>query len=70
MTQTQLRELIKPLNKQERHLLRELLDEETQNGNSSGEQQVSQDNPLRGSILRYDDPFGPAAPLEDWEVLQ
>jgi len=25
---------------------------------------------LRGSVLRYDDPFGPACPLEDWEALQ
>ncbi len=25
---------------------------------------------LRGSVLRDDDPFGPAAPLEDWEALQ
>jgi hypothetical protein len=26
--------------------------------------------PLRGSVLRYDDPFGPAVPEEDWEALQ
>lgn len=25
---------------------------------------------LRGSILRDDDPFGPAVPEEDWEVLR
>ncbi len=25
--------------------------------------------PLRGSVLRFDDPFGPAAPEEDWEAL-
>jgi len=25
--------------------------------------------PLRGTVLRYDDPFGPACPLEDWEAL-
>ncbi len=25
---------------------------------------------LRGSILRYDDPFEPAVPEEDWEVLR
>ena len=28
------------------------------------------DFPLRGSVLRYDDPFGPACPLEDWEALK
>jgi hypothetical protein len=25
---------------------------------------------LRGSVLRYDDPFSPAVPVEDWEVLR
>ena len=24
--------------------------------------------PLRGSVLRYDDPFEPAVPPEDWDV--
>lgn len=27
-------------------------------------------NPLRGSVLRDDDPFGPAVPAEDWEANQ
>jgi hypothetical protein len=27
-------------------------------------------NPLRAKVYRYDDPFEPAVPLEDWEVLQ
>lgn len=26
--------------------------------------------PLRGTVIRYDDPFEPAVPEEDWEVLQ
>jgi hypothetical protein len=26
--------------------------------------------PLRGTVIRYDDPFEPATPLEDWEALQ
>jgi hypothetical protein len=26
--------------------------------------------PLQGTVLRYDDPFEPAVPIEDWEVLQ
>ncbi len=25
-------------------------------------------NLLKGSVLRYDDPFGPACPPEDWEA--
>ena len=25
---------------------------------------------LRGSVLRYEDPFGPAAPPEDWDALR
>jgi hypothetical protein len=25
---------------------------------------------LRGSVTRYDDPFDPAIPLSDWDVLQ
>ncbi len=27
-------------------------------------------NPLRGSLLRDDDPFGPAVPAEEWEANQ
>ncbi len=26
--------------------------------------------PLRGTVYRYDNPFEPAVPVEDWEVLQ
>ena len=26
--------------------------------------------PLLGTVTRYDDPFGPAAPPEDWEALR
>ncbi|BAY25340.1 hypothetical protein NIES2100_51460 [Calothrix sp. NIES-2100] len=26
--------------------------------------------PLRGTVYRYDDPFEPAVPLEDWEVYK
>ena len=26
--------------------------------------------PLRGTVIRYDDPFEPATSAEDWEVLQ
>ncbi|MCP9493690.1 MAG: hypothetical protein MSG64_04450 [Pyrinomonadaceae bacterium MAG19_C2-C3] len=27
-------------------------------------------NLLHGKLLRYDDPFGSATPLEDWEALK
>jgi hypothetical protein len=26
--------------------------------------------PLRGTVLFYEDPFEPAVPVEDWEVLK
>jgi hypothetical protein len=26
--------------------------------------------PLRGTVLFYEDPFEPAVPVEDWEVLR
>ncbi len=29
-----------------------------------------EDHPLEGTVLRYDDPFEPAVPAEDWEVLK
>ncbi|MBA3924153.1 MAG: hypothetical protein H0X31_21625 [Nostocaceae cyanobacterium] len=29
----------------------------------------SNQHPLRGKVVRYDDPFEPAVPLEDWEAL-
>ncbi len=35
----------------------------------AGETISPRTNPLKGSVLRYDDPFGPAAPIDDWEVL-
>jgi hypothetical protein len=37
----------------------------------SGETPASDDAsryPLRGSVLRYDEPFEPAVPPEDWEA--
>jgi hypothetical protein len=27
-------------------------------------------HPLQGTVLRYDDPFEPAVPAEEWEVLK
>ena len=26
--------------------------------------------PLLGTVTRYDDPFGPAAPIDEWEALR
>jgi hypothetical protein len=26
--------------------------------------------PLRGKVIRYDDPFEPAVSVEDWDVMQ
>lgn len=25
---------------------------------------------LRGSVVKYDDPFGPASPIDDWEAIR
>lgn len=37
---------------------------------ANGKETVPRSNPLKGSVLRYVDPFEPAAPIEDWEVLR
>jgi hypothetical protein len=40
-------------------------------GNGAPAQPVSADRyPLRGTVLRYDDPFGPAADPDDWEACR
>lgn len=31
---------------------------------------TSEHYPLQGTVDRYDDPFEPALPLEEWEALQ
>lgn len=31
---------------------------------------VFQKNPIKGALLKYDNPFEPACPPEDWEALQ
>ena len=36
---------------------------------TNGKQTEPKSNPLKGSVLRYDDPFEPATPNEDWDVL-
>ena len=40
------------------------------NPTSGRHQKVPTDFPLAGTVLRYDDPFGPATEPEEWEVLQ
>lgn len=35
---------------------------------TSDEAEMKRKN-MKGSVLRYDDPFGPAVPPEDWEAL-
>lgn len=37
---------------------------------TNGKETMPKTNPLKGSVLRYDDPFEPATPIEDWEVLR
>ncbi|OFY63905.1 MAG: hypothetical protein A3H98_07230 [Bacteroidetes bacterium RIFCSPLOWO2_02_FULL_36_8] len=27
-------------------------------------------NPLKGTVLKYEDPFGPATDINDWEVIK
>lgn len=36
----------------------------------SSSKTVSNSYPLRGTVIRYDDPFEPATSAEDWEALQ
>ena len=57
------------------HFLRTLKTEQTQKHSSAETitafQPDSSKYPLQGKEpYRYDDPFGPAVPLEDWDVLQ
>lgn len=35
---------------------------------ANGEMPRSSVNPLKGALLKYDDPFEPAVPPEDWDV--
>ncbi len=37
---------------------------------NNGKATEPQVNPLKGSVLRYDDPFEPACPAEDWVALR
>lgn len=36
----------------------------------SSSKTITSSYPLRGTVIRYDDPFEPATSAEDWEVLQ
>ncbi len=37
---------------------------------TNGKQTEPKSNPLKGSVLKYDDPFEPAAAIDDWEALK
>ncbi len=41
-----------------------------QTKNSKLTPQASVQHPLQGTVLRYDDPFQPAVPAEEWEALK
>jgi hypothetical protein len=41
-----------------------------QQGETSTLSPGSDQYPLRGTVIRYDDPFEPAVPVEDWEALR
>ena len=45
--------------------------EQTQNVlNAQLKPETPDQNPLRGSVLKYDDPFEPAVPIEDWDAVR
>lgn len=68
MSKDDLRTLIQPLSQEDKQALRELLDEELDL--DAAWEKMQADNPLKGSVLAYEDPFGPACEPEDWEVLR
>ncbi|MBV9868338.1 MAG: hypothetical protein JO316_23535 [Abitibacteriaceae bacterium] len=75
MTKDQLQALIEPLSWEDLQVLRQLLDERSHLQPPTQSEPVTtepepNENPLKGSVLHYDDPFEPAVPIEDWEVLQ
>ncbi len=37
---------------------------------TNGKKKTPHINPLKGSVLKYDDPFEPTTPIEDWEALR
>jgi hypothetical protein len=41
-----------------------------QQKNVMTDESVPNSYPLRGTVLYYEDPFEPATPIKDWEVLQ
>lgn len=43
--------------------------EVTVEAQTKGDRPWPPEHPMRGSVIRYDDPFEPACPPEDWEGL-
>jgi len=41
-----------------------------QSGTEHKRSSRTQNYPLRGTVLKYDDPFGPAADISDWEAAK
>jgi hypothetical protein len=71
MSKQELLELVAPLSMEERRELRQILDEtppDFDTDTAFATMQIT--NPLKGSVGRYDDPFGPACDPNDWEVLR
>ena len=44
-------------------------EEQTPDGTLGAIAQTSQPNPLKNTVLRYDEPFEPATSLTDWDAL-
>jgi hypothetical protein len=53
-------------------VLRSFVEKTTQNGHPAAAPPVQDASrySLRGTVLRFDDPCGPAAPESDWEALR
>ncbi|PIV62217.1 MAG: hypothetical protein COS14_02490 [Bacteroidetes bacterium CG02_land_8_20_14_3_00_31_25] len=44
--------------------------ESRQSGTENKRSSRKQKYPLSGTVLKYDDPFGPAADISDWEAAK
>lgn len=47
-----------------------ILERGSQSEKTAANQAESNLSSLRGTVLHYEDPFEPAVPLDDWEVLR
>ncbi len=67
MSKEELQELIAPLSEADKQLLREML---MPRDYEAAFEAMQATNPLKGSVSKYDDPFGAACDSDDWEVLR